>query len=319
MKTISVRFDANGSGADTWQYKDLFVRLTLADDTAPTIIDRDIVTTALPYKNTPATISLPFSEIVVVSGKPTITTSWGTFTYEAGSGSNVLAFSGKITARPGTALTVTGLNGTVTDLVGNAFTWSGTLTGVQVLGHSLLNELEMDSQGRYIISSKYDFYSLAAIVNDDGEDCSGKTFIVTKDIVFNKDFVPVGTKAIPFRGTFDGDGHVISGIICSGNNYQGLFGYLDEGTVQNVILRDCSFTGNDYVGGIAGYNNKGTVSDCIVESTVTIKAGANKSDCHGGVVGYLFNGQVTGCCCAASLTYNGYANCQYDGNIMGPP
>ena len=64
---------------------------------------------------------MPFSEIVTVTGTPSLHTDWGDFDYLSGSGSNVLTFSGTIDATFGTQLCVRTLNGTVTDLAGNAF------------------------------------------------------------------------------------------------------------------------------------------------------------------------------------------------------
>ena len=82
-----------------------------------------------------------------------------------------------------------------------------------------------------------------------------------------------------FGGHFDGDNHTISGIrIYKGGNdladkYQGLFGYLASGAeVKNVILTDAIITGYDFVGGIVGCNNNGTVDNCHVTSSVTIRA-----------------------------------------------
>ncbi len=78
-----------------------------------------------------------------------------------------------------------------------------------------------------------------------------------------------------FGGHFDGNGHTISGIrIYKGgedreDNYQGLFGYLARGAeVKNVILTDANIVGNTYVGGIVGYNDNGTVTNCHATSSV---------------------------------------------------
>ena len=128
IEGLYLRFDANGQGPDSWYYKDVFMRMTVCDDASPILIDDPIVSISNHYKGTPETISIPFNEVVTVTGKPTLTTSWGTFSYDGGSGSNVLSFSGNITADPGTQLIITKLDGTVTDLIGNAFTWTGTKT-----------------------------------------------------------------------------------------------------------------------------------------------------------------------------------------------
>ncbi|MBP5647319.1 MAG: InlB B-repeat-containing protein, partial [Bacteroidaceae bacterium] len=62
-----------------------------------------------------------------------------------------------------------------------------------------------------------------------------------------------------FRGTFDGQGHTVSGIriykggATGADSYQGLFGMTRGATIRNVILADARITGKQYVGGIAGY------------------------------------------------------------------
>lgn len=315
---IVIRFDANGSGDDTWQYKDLFVRMALCDNTAPTLLNYDLAVTKYPYNNSPATITIPFSEIVVVSGTPTISTTWGTFTYEAGSGSNVLSFSGTIHAPAGTGLSVTGLTGTVTDMVGNAFTWSGTKNGGTVQARGTLEDLETDSQGRYLIQSKGDLYNLATYVNA-GNDVTGKTFLQTADIPCDSGFVPVGDQSHPFRGTYDGGGRAISSINLSGGNYVGLFGNVgNHGTVRDVVLRSSTFTGNKNVGGIAGYGHLfSTISGCRVESSVSIQAGSNGAEYLGGIAGYIIEATIEGCYSAAMVTNNGFSSCQSFGGIVG--
>lgn len=318
VKTITLRFDANGSGEDTWKYRNLFVRQTLCDTVTPKLLNYDLAVSKYTYRNTPATITIPFSEIVVVSGTPTLTTSWGTFTYEAGSGTNMLSFSGTIQAPVGTTLSVTGLSGTVTDMVGNPFTWQSEKTGGTVLARGTLEDLETDSQGRYLVQSKEDLHSLALVVNG-GNNVSGKTFLQTADITCDSGFVPVGDQNHPFRGTYDGGGHAIRGINYSGGDYVGLFGYVgDHGTVRDVVLRSSTFTGNNYVGGIAGYGNLfSTISGCRVESSVSIRAGSNGAKCFGGIAGYIVESTIEGCYSAAAVTDNGFSSCDNFGGIVG--
>ncbi|MBR5677065.1 MAG: hypothetical protein IKX20_02895, partial [Paludibacteraceae bacterium] len=77
-------------------------------------------------------------------------------------------------------------------------------------------------------------------------------------------WTPIGNKALPYTGTFDGNGCTIKGLtIDSADNYIGLFGYVGEGgCVQNVNLEGGSIKGNYCVGGVAGEIYKGTVSNC---------------------------------------------------------
>ena len=127
VKTINVRFDASGEDNDTWWVKNLFVRMALCDDVAPTITStNDITLSAGPYnRGNTFYISVPFSEIVKISGNPTkLSTTWGDAYYESGRGTNVLTFKGTINVTAGTVLEITGKNCTITDVAGNEFSGS---------------------------------------------------------------------------------------------------------------------------------------------------------------------------------------------------
>lgn len=322
-QVLAFRFDARGSGKDTWMFKDLFVRMAVLDNTAPTLLDSPvslIIAKGLRYRSSLTTVSLPFSEVVVVTGTPTLTTSWGTFTYEAGSGTNVLTFSGKINAKSGTAFSATALTGTIQDVAGNAFTWTGTLDDPSsTVVPTDLDDFQRDSEGRYLIQSKSDLYTLAKLVNA-GQDMEGKTFLQTADIACNNDnkFVPIGNSPNSFRGTYDGGGHVISGIQSDRDaDYQGLFGKVAGGIIRNVILRNSTFKGNNYVGGIVGYGDHSTVTGCRVESSVSILAKNDGAMYHGGIAGYFYVGAIEGCYCAAAVTDDGHADCSVFGGIVG--
>ena len=133
FSTLSVRFDASGNGADDWQVYNVTAYITAIDGTNPTIINTSsIAVNAGTYVNgTDFYISVPFSEIVTVTGTPTLSTTWGTASYLSGSGSNVLTFKGTIGAAAGTTLAISSFSGTVRDLYGNYFSGSisKTFTG----------------------------------------------------------------------------------------------------------------------------------------------------------------------------------------------
>lgn len=317
-QNLTFRFDARGSGDDTWMFKDLFVRLAVLDNTAPTLLDNLLVAKGLRYRSSLTSVSLPFSEVVVVTGTPTLTTSWGTFTYEAGSGSNVLTFTGRITAKSGTVFSATALTGTVRDVAGNAFTWPGdqTLSSCTV-GSRELDDFQRDSKGRYLIQSKSDLYTLATAVNA-GQNMEGKTFLQTANITCDSKYVPIGKSSHPFSGTYDGNGHSISGIQSDRDeDNQGLFGLVTGGIIQNVILRSSTFKGRHRVGGIVGYGYFATVTGCSVESSVSILAKSNVATYHGGIAGYFYVGAIEGCYSAAAVTDDGHTDCNGFGGIIG--
>lgn len=109
-----------------------------------------------------------------------------------------------------------------------------------------------------------------------------------------------GTAVIPwFRGTFDGNGHMISHLTIMGKDYLGLFGRLEsEAELKGLGVVDVNITGSgDYVGGLVGYN-RNRVSNCY--STGEISGSFNVV---GGLVGANL-GHIT----------TSYSNCTVTGN-----
>jgi len=109
-------------------------------------------------------------------------------------------------------------------------------------------------------------------------------------------FMPIGTLATPFTGTFDGLGHAISNLTINrpSTDYVGLFGYVDTtGVIRNTGLLGGSVQGGAYfVGGLVG-RNYGTVSSSYMTGSVT--GGLNSI---GGLIGAnngtLSNSYATG-------------------------
>jgi predicted small secreted protein len=104
----------------------------------------------------------------------------------------------------------------------------------------------------------------------------------------------------PFTGTFDGNGHTITGLSCNNTGLDddnppssGMFYVIETGgVVKNLRLVNVNihFTGNvGQVGGVAA-RNKGTVENCFVSGSAT---GTGESD-TGGVVG-ANSGMVQNC------------------------
>ncbi|MFB6183119.1 MAG: PGF-pre-PGF domain-containing protein [Haloarculaceae archaeon] len=95
-------------------------------------------------------------------------------------------------------------------------------------------------------------------------------------------FSPIGSSEVKFTGTFDGNGHTISGLTIDRESTDdvGLFGYVDTGgTVQNVNLETVDTSGHDRVGALIG-SNSGTVSQSNTSGTVSATG-----DSTGGLIG----------------------------------
>ena len=130
---------------------------------------------------------------------------------------------------------------------------------------------------------------------------------LTADIdLTGKDWTPIGTDYDnSYKGTFDGGGHTITGLIFTTNDkYAGLFGWLNKaGTVKNVVMEGVQITSNQIyggsIGGVAGYS-WGTIENCSVSGSVSGTVYV------GGVVGAQIDGSITGC--SSSATVKGMVN-----------
>ena len=334
LSSLYVRMDASGNFGDTWYCQNLKAHIQAVDVTAPTVLNNYKVSGGRHQKGAVIYVSVPFSEIVTVTGTPTLNTSWGVFNYHAGSGSNVLTFRGEISSTASGTLYASGIgtsNGNVRDLAGNSFTPFTKDIGISLDADYVWSTSDFNTldDGSCEIYTKLDLRHLALMVNMNLNECDGLTFKQTQDITCDNTYIPIGylvdssSQWSYFKGTYDGQGHTVSGITISNTNYSNshiaLFGYVKEGTVKKVSLANSTFTGNYYVGGIVAHNVNGTVQECRVESTVTIKAGSNGASCHGGIVGdnYGIHAKVLGCVSAAKIQNNNKTNHQQCGGIAG--
>ena len=131
-------------------------------------------------------------------------------------------------------------------------------------------------------------------------------------------WTPMGTDYDPYNpytGTFDGDGHTITGLTINLPNQWcvGLIGCLG-GKVQNLTLAGAKITGSHYVGGVVGVNF-GSMIGCTVSGTVK-----GNSFNVGGVVGFN-SGTVTGCYATGDVSgysdVGGVAGRNYNGTVTG--
>ena len=226
----------------------------------------------------------------VAAGKPFVRVELGGGTFYFRPQNNVVLEAGnrytytvKVNA---TGLTLEGCT------IGSWTDGGGESGAAEDLGYSIQND------GSYTVYNANGLMNVAELVN------GGKTDInitLDKNIdLTGKDWTPIGTDYDnSYTGTFDGDGHTITGLTVTTNDeYAGLFGHLGEaGTVKNVVMEDVQITSNhsrSHAGGVAGHSN-GTIENCSVSGSVSGTVFV------GGVVGAQWFGSTTGCSSSATV------------------
>lgn len=179
---------------------------------------------------------------------------------------------------------------------------------------SWFNYLEPKSE--YTISTESQLRGLASLVNEEqylwkpnrNESFEGVTFILTRDLDLTGSWTPIGVdEQITFSGTFDGQGHTISGIrVESEDPYSGFFGHL-SGTVKNLHLEGTVSASADYCGGVAGYLG----ADAVIRNCQTDVQVAGRNEV-GGIAGYVKSGTVYGC-----INYGEVIGASMTGGVAG--
>ena len=159
----------------------------------------------------------------------------------------------------------------------------------------------------YKISTEESLRAFAAAVKaDDGNgtyNLSGVSFYLAGDIALTGTWTPVGSTTVYFgdffAGTFDGCGHTISGLNVQGSTAnQGLFAAINKATIRNLNVSGTVSCGTkNYVGGIVGKVQAGTIENCSFSGSVT-------GGYTGGIAGGLNGNNVTisGCANLAAVT-----------------
>lgn len=192
------------------------------------------------------------------------------------------------------------------------------------------SEPTLDSDGCYAISTAEQLYGYAKIVNE--SEVKTECGKLTKDIVVNEKNVKdtaFWTPIESFHGTFDGQNHTISGLICTDTSAYnvGMFGYvgaeirerlsgepwevLKKAVVKNLGLINVSFVGKGAVGGIAGGAWGAVITNCYVDGAVYSNLYTGGLVYAGGLVGKSGPLEITN---SRNLAYvGGY----YAGGLVG--
>ncbi|MDR2889480.1 MAG: hypothetical protein LBV33_06550 [Lachnospiraceae bacterium] len=168
-------------------------------------------------------------------------------------------------------------------------------------------------------------------------------FRLSADIDFKKEsLTPIGTDLKPFSGGLDGDDHTLRNfVISTTTSYAGLFGYMKDATVkdliiegaeirqgnllytgalsgylnnctvENIILKDINLSGGSFNGSLSGYADQGSISGCSVIGKLSI---VGSSERNGGLVGRTVGTRVSDCLVSAEGSVTG---ARFTGGLIG--
>lgn len=175
--------------------------------------------------------------------------------------------------------------------------------------------------GVFRIHSVSELIQFSNDVNN-GTSYNGTTVYLDSDIDFSEEFSqqfdPIGNNSNDvFRGSFDGQGHVVSNLkMSSRSDYSGLFGCADGAIIRNIVIDgSCSFTSAYglsellYIGGIIGCCGA-TNDKCDIENSVNMASvsSGNYSANLGGIAGTVYSAlyydsSITNCVNYGSVTH----------------
>ncbi len=173
----------------------------------------------------------------------------------------------------------------------------------------------------------------------------GVYFKLTDDIDLGEQaWIPIGKdNSNSFQGVLDGSEMTISNlgsISTTDNNYAGLFGIIENGSVLNlhieIVAAGLHVEKVDNVGSLAGYSKSSKITNCHVKGSSII--GDNPSSTQlavGGLIGQIISSEITGCnstvdvkatfkgasalfaggICGANMKAS-ITNCQFSGSVM---
>ena len=240
-------------------------------------------------------------------------------------GSGGTVFNGKVTVTPGSTIesgTFNGEvinNGTITGGVfNNTVSGSGTITGGTFNTPMTGSGTKTDP---YQISTAEGLKWFRDKVNDAKTKEETKICaVLTADIdLKNEEWTPIGIGNgtrngvpidFPYSGTFDGNGHTISGLNVNYRNKNGgLFCYVMNATIKNLtVAGSVTHSSGDGVayGGIVGCADSSAIENCTNRCTVTGNWYA------GGIVGWSTDSDIIGC-----ANFGNISSPSFSGGICG--
>ncbi|NIP24703.1 MAG: hypothetical protein GWN67_29215 [Phycisphaerae bacterium] len=164
----------------------------------------------------------------------------------------------------------------------------------------------------WLIQSLDDFNDFAADANywagftrlETDVNLAGKTY-TTAVISLDTDNTNYTFEGNPFLGIFDGAGHRINNLTIDdggvGNDYLGLFGYTENGQINNLSVENITIKVVEesyFTGGLAGFNDTTTVTNCYVSGEISA---VRYSRVIGGMIGRNIDGEIANCSTANNV------------------
>ncbi len=189
------------------------------------------------------------------------------------------------------------------------------------------------------IYTQYQYAWIISLVNGEngqpGNEFVGKTVNILADLDMDESiWVPIGDNRHPFKGTINGNGHLIENMHSPlVQDYMGMIGKADGAIIKDVMAM-VNFNANAAnMGAVAGVMTNTTISN--VEAAGTVTGGSNTVN-MGGIAGNVESGTIHSSFAVCDLTgttetvmgglvgtnggdlYNSYANVNMEGsNTMG--
>ena len=227
-------------------------------------------------------------------------------------GSGGTVFNGKVTVTPGSTIESGTFNGEVTNngtITGGVF--NNTVSGSGIIKGGTFNGTPDLITGSGTETDPYQINTAAGLKWFRDKVNNAKTkeetkicAVLTANIdLKNEEWTPIGigngtenngaTIDFPYSGTFDGNGHTISGLnVNYGDKNGGLFCYVKSATIKNLtVAGSVTYSSGDGIayGGIVGCADSSTIENCTNRCTVTGNWYA------GGIVGRSVDSDIIGC------------------------
>lgn len=161
---------------------------------------------------------------------------------------------------------------------------------------------EKTGEEYYVIGTPEELYFLALQVKSGNAEYAEGNYRLTANLSFESgkgeqtppEMIPIGNEDHPFMGNFDGQGHEVAGYTISRveltdaeqdahktdakKQYIGLFGYVENATIENLGVRnyqiDYEYFYDCYVGGLVGYSKDSTITNCFADGHTAAACGS---------------------------------------------